>query len=781
MRYVALAALLLAGCNLHRFFNDPRCYTSDDCDGGKICSAYLCVGKGTLGTGRKCWASRDCQDTQTCLLVPDTDADAGTSGYAQRCEPAGSGAVGVTCTTSASCAPGLRCDVVGFSGTCAEGGTVDYGGACASTADCLAGLACGQGASCLPYPVAYPAYTGVACAAETRPFRAHFEVSTPRADFLRLPFPSDLRVDDDGALDLSDFPRPGPMVIGVDLVARYADALAASFDGWSPIAPITFRWSGPIDASSLDGASTLVDLTVALQAPGTGVVRSRATSYAAPTRYSCADRVLVEHDASTVLTEGHTYAAILRGVRSLAGSPGSADEDLAALLGTTRPQGTLGTAWDRHAQLRAWLASRGITDVQAATVFSIGSPTATMKKLAATIEASALPMLSDLTVCDAGVPSPCSDGGSARVCGTAQPDYFEIQGRITMPIFQSGTAPYLTDGAVSDGVVRTEPVCFDLLVPKKPMPSGGWPLVVYHPGTGGSFRSVVTDGLAVPLADGAPHIAALSFDPIEHGARKHGSLLSEDELVMDLVNPAAARGNRMQDAADVLTALRVAQLTLPSSITGSAVSFASRVAYFGHSQGGNAGVLGLAFEPRCKAAVLSGAGGGIVEGLLEATSPMSTSTALPLLFGEPLDRAHPAMVLLQTWFDPADPEAYGPLLIARLPASVPSKSVLHTFGLGDTYAPPHTLANLTKAIGIPLVEPVLASIDEGWPAWPSTSRPLVANLDGEDGASITAATFQYDPMGAYDGHLVALEHPQAIADWLAFLQTYFVVGTPHVP
>ena len=774
------AASLAAGCNLHRFFNDPRCNTSDDCTGGKVCSAYLCVGKGTLGTGRRCWASRDCQNTQTCQLVPESDVDAGTSGYTQRCVPAGSAPVGSPCTSGADCASGLRCDTIGFSGTCAEGGTVDHGGACSTTADCLAGLACGQESSCLPYPSAYPPYTGVACAPETGPFRAHFEVATPRADLLRLPFPSDLRVGASGTLDLSDFPRPGPMALGVDLVALYADALIASFDGWSPTAPITFRWSATIDQSSLDGASTLVDLTAAAAVPGTGVVRSRATSYPAPTKYSCADRVVVEHEPADVLREGHTYAAVLRRVRSASGELASPDIDLVTLLGPARPSGPIAAAWDAHASLRTWLAAAAITDAQAATVFTVGKPTAMLKAVAATIEASALPTLSDLTLCDAGVPSPCSDGGSVRVCGAAQIDYFEIQGRVTMPIFQSGTPPYLTDGAVSPGVIRREPVCFELVVPRGPMPQGGWPLVVYHPGTGGSFRSLVTDGVAVPLADGMPHVAALSFDPIEHGARKRGSPLTESALVFDIANPASARDNALQDAADVLTVLRVARLTLPSTITGSAISFGSRVAYFGHAQGGNAGVLGLAFEPAARAAVLSAAGGGIVDGLLRRSSPIDTSATLPLLFGEPLDGAHPAMVLLQTYFDRADPAVYAPLLVRRLPG-VPSKSLLSTFGLGDTYAPPSTLATLTKALGVPLVLPVLAPIEDGWPTWPTESRPVIANLVGQDGASVTAATFQYDPMGLYDGHLVALSHPQALRDWLAFLQTYFVVGTPHVP
>jgi hypothetical protein len=148
-RAALLALLVFGGCDLHRFFNDPRCFTTKDCEGALVCSAYLCVGAGTLGTGRTCWATRDCQSGQTCATGPD--ADAGT-GYAQRCEPGGPGAAGVACSSSADCQAQYAC----IDEACAVGGTADRGAACATTSDCLVGLVCSTTNVCEADPRAYP-------------------------------------------------------------------------------------------------------------------------------------------------------------------------------------------------------------------------------------------------------------------------------------------------------------------------------------------------------------------------------------------------------------------------------------------------------------------------------------------------------------------------------------------------------------------------------------------------------------------------------------------------
>ncbi len=782
------ATLALGGCNLKKFFGDPRCYTHDDCDHGQVCSANLCAGLASLGTGRKCWASRDCLAGQTCQYVPEQDGSPAT----QRCLPAGGGAPGASCTSTLDCASHLRCDLVGFSGQCQAGGNADRGTKCSVATECLAGLTCAPDGTCETFYDAYPTFPGVTCAPETGGFRALFEVprASGLADFYRLPFPSDVRVSAVGAIDLHDFPRPGPSPLGVDIVALYADVLSVEFDGFSPIAPITVRFSAPVDEASLTDAATLVDVT-----PGADFakpLRAVATARAARTKYSCANRVIIEHGAGDVLQPRHVYAAILRKVRGTDGATAGQDRDLAAVLGATRPASddALARAWDQHASLRMWLTQRGIasSDVQAAAVFTTGDTTATLGKIATVVAAAAAPVISNLTLCAPGVKSPCADEGNGAACG--QSDMFhEIHGRMTFPVFQRGTAPYLkpADGGdidrTSPSVVRTESVCVAFTIPKgKPMPVTGWPLVVYSHGTGGSFRSFADD-VAFTLASGTTAFAAMSFDSVEHGSRKNGSVYASEQLVFNLLNPHAARDNALQGAADVLNALRTVGLVLPAGVLGgTSVTFDPRVTFFGHSQGGNAGALALGFSKTAAAAVLSGTGGGVVDGVLAKTSPLDLASSMKVLLGEPVDAAHPVMVLLQTYFDPSDPQAYGPLLIRRPPAGVPSKHVFHTYGLGDTYAPPKTLANMTEAIGLPLVTPVLEPIvDARTPTWPTTARPVIADLDGANNAAITGATFQYDPAGAYDGHFVSTANIQAVVDWQFFLQSYILAGTPHVP
>jgi predicted esterase len=789
--FLSLALMCaLGGCNLKKFFEDPRCESTADCFNNQVCSANLCVAIGSLGTGRRCWATRDCQEGQTCQLVPIMSTVPGEPDLLdQRCIPAGAGDTGASCTSSGDCKAGLRCEMVGFGGTCQSAGTKDRGDSCMSTGECLAGLACGPQKTCLPYTEAFPPFAGVDCPAEAGSFRSHFVVprpGAPLADFFRLPFPSDVRVDAAGHIDLSDFPRPGPTPLGVDLVQLYVDALTADFDGFSAVAPITFRFSGPVGEASLAAAATFVDLTTGKP------VRALASSHAPRTKYSCADRVVVEHAVGEVLQPRHRYAVILRGVTDATGGMAAQDPDLIGVLGDARPAGDepLGRAWDLYAPLRAWMALHGVAagNVSAASIFTVGDPVGTVSKIKDAIAAAPAPVLTDLTHCAPGVTSPCADGGPDRVCGGGDPAYDEIQGRISIPIFQQGTAPYLDpkDGGGIDGaaptIVRTEAVCFALTVPKGSAPASGWPLVIYAHGTGGSFRSFINEGIGPQLATAVVPFATLSYDGVEHGERKNGSAQSSDNLVFNVLNPHAARDNVVQSGADVLQLLRAGALTLPGSLTGNPIAFdTAHVAFFGHSQGANAGHLGLAYAEAARAAVLSGSGGGVIDGVLSKTSPIDIARGMQFLIGEPLDVSHPAMVLFQTFFDRSDPLVYAPLLIRRTPSGIPSKHVFHGYGVGDTYAPPRTLANITKALGIPLSAPMAESIDDPISApVPLAARPIIANLDSGDGGIVTGATFQYTPQ-SYDGHFVLLREPSAVTDWTSFLTTYAASGHPYVP
>jgi hypothetical protein len=652
----------------------------------------------------------------------------------------------------------------------------------------LAGLYCGPQQQCQPYLTAFPPFAGVACAANESPFKAYFHLpraSGSNADFFRLPFPNDARVTG-GQLDLTDFPLPGVSILGVDFVKLYVDTWVAEFDGFSTTAPIVFRLSDEADFSSLSGTTVrLVDL-------GAGLEVSRSYTYsAAKGKFICQNWVAVRPALSSPLAGGHTYAAILTtGILSKAGAALEPDADLTALLSSTPPSDSvLMAAWTKYQPLRTYLAggNPAASAVAAATVFTVQDPTAHAKRLAEQVALQPAPSISDLTLCDTGVSSPCSDGTSARSCPAATAQFHELHGKLTVPIFQSGTAPYETPEAgghivQSSGVPqvqRTETVCFAMTIPKGvTAPGGGWPLVVYGHGTGGSFRSFIQDGTAERLSTGAAPAAGFALEAVQHGARRGSSTRDPEQLVFNPLNPRGSRDTTLQGAVDVLQALRIASVAVPPTAVPAigGISFdATKVVYLGHSQGSVMGEPALAFTSAPRAVVLSGAGAFLTSSMLDRTKPTSYKLLFTALLGETPTEFHPVFTLIQGLFDRSDALNYAPLLLRSPPAGVERKHIFMTMGKGDSDTPFSTLSANALALGLPPVGPVVE--DYGLPA---ITRPVSLNLT-RGGAARTAAVFQYDPGGAYDGHFVLQRDAAAGNDWTAFVRSYFITGTPTVP
>jgi hypothetical protein len=310
------------------------------------------------------------------------------------------------------------------------------------------------------------------------------------------------------------------------------------------------------------------------------------------------------------------------------------------------------------------------------------------------------------------------------------------------------------------------------------MPATGWPLVVYHHGTGGSMRSFIGEGIAGELAIGTTPAAAFSFDAVEHGARAGGSTKKPDDLVFNPLNPRAARDNFLQGAVDILQALRVAgvSVTAANSPTGAAIVFDPRkVAFFGHSQGSTSGELAMAWSDAAGATIFSGAGAYLTSSLLDKTMPVNIGAGMQFLIGEPLDAQHPVMTIFQSFFDRSDPLNYNPLIIRRAPATVATKHVYMSWGKGDTYTPRSTLEANALSLGLSPAGTVIEDYKT-----PALTRPVTANLLGSDNVMRTAGVVQYQPDG-YDGHFVALQSASAITDWTEFLSSYFATGKPKIP
>jgi hypothetical protein len=759
------------------------CKVNIDCPANQFCSAGVCSPPGTTMMGDKCTASRDCAAGLYC--------DGGG-----QCAPGGSLKEGDECAADAVCTPPLRCNLTGFFGTCGRAGSAESGAKCALSSDCLAGLVCGPTLICQSPAEAYPPFAGVNCQNEG-PFRVYFEVprpGSPPKDFYRLPFPNDARVTA-GALDMTDFPKPGPTPLGVDLVQLYVDSWVQDFDGFSSIGVTTFRYSGDIDYNTSTPDNVwIVDLAAS---PAQRLYARDWLFSPDRTKYSCEHRMTVRNTTDTPLLPGHTYAVIIStGVKSTKGETPTIDPDFAALLAAAPPaDATLMHAWQAYQPLRDWLATPGNDGFgkpivpptpAAAAVFTVQDAPGHVQRLADSVAKQPAPVLKDLTLCDTGVTSPCDDGTPARACPAADPAFAEIHGRFSVPIYQKGTEPYETPddgGGIVEAngvpvVQRTEDVCFALTIPKgATAPQGGWPLMVYHHGTGGSMRSVIGDGLSAVMAAGPTPSAAFGWDAVEHGARKGASTKSPNDLVFNPLNPRAARDNFLQGAVDILQAFRLAGLTIDAAVspTKAMIAFdATKVTYFGHSQGSASGALALAVSGAAPAAILSGHGSFLTHSLLDKTSPVNIAAGMTFLLGEPLDPDHPVLTIFQSFFDRSDPLNYNPLIIRRPPEMVPSKHVWMSYGSSDTYTPASTLEASVASLGLTR-DPAVTG---GPPA--STHRPTSLDVTGGDGKMRTAGVYGYDPSG-YDGHFVATLNPKAVADWTAFIESYLATGTPTVP
>ncbi len=737
----------------------------------------------------------------------------------------GEGLKGASCATDANCQPGLRCDFIGLGGSCTQPGPAgggapsEKGQPCAKQTDCAAGLFCAADSTCQSYSKAFTPFAGVECGPDESPFRAYFEIprpGMPPKDFFRLPFPNDIRVNADGTINLTDFPRPGPSPVGVDIVSLYVDTWAQDFDGFSPAAGVIFRFSKAVNFDSLQ--VNIYDITD----PDNHVELGSTWNYTtARTKYNCQHRLHALSSADTPLLPNHRYAFVVNPrppatqVSSSDGEVLQVEGDFAALLAETKPSdATLGRAWDQYAPLRTLLtkvyAGKSLaqiaTFVPAATVFTVQDVPKHMKRLAAATNEQPAPQLKELTLCDSGVASPCEDESGARSCGTASPDFYELHGKMTMPIFQSGTAPYARaeDGGaiiVQNGkpvLARTEDVCFALSIPKKvAMPAGGWPLMVYGHGTNGSMRSFLeqtiknettaNESIASKLANATVPMAVLGFDGNLHGARRGASTQSPDILYFNVVNPRAARDNTLQAASDVIQALRLTTVTVPMNLSpvGAELRFdGTKTLYWGHSQGSGAGQIALSQTDLSPAILFSGAGSRLIETLLSKQRPFNTKGGLEFLIGDTVDEFHPVMVLFQSFFDRADPIHHNPLYLRYVPDGLHPKHIYMAFGPGDTYTPEASQTRSAGSLGLGWVQ-TTDDPDFG-KYYQKATRPVSNNYTAKDGVTQelvmrTAAVFRYKTDGCSDGHFVANCRTEAVADWLAFITSYLQTGTPTVP
>jgi hypothetical protein len=780
-----------------------KCVVSAECVAGTYCSSELRCTKlvdHPGSEGAACTDASECAKDLVCDLDLATAFEAGPfSTLSDTCR-----ASIVRLETSLECA---------LPTTCTSRGSRDFGDDCKQNADCMPGLYCALsplrdtdqpvclGGVQLPDELlTIPTWDGVVCGPDAETPTAYFDLAAgtnDAHDFYRLPFPNDIRRTSDG-IDLTGHPAP-PATIEPQVATRFVDDVSA-LEGFSTNPIVYFRFSTAYDNDTLSLSSVrIIDIT-----PGSPDYDENATIAWGPSErdshYICSHWLSLHRSFGAPLRPNTTYAAVVtRKLKTADAQDFERSPDFEAMLSDAAPADeTALRAWQAYAPLRTWIARDGAQfkagDLLNAAVFTTAAPAEILPQLKAAVAAEGGPGLKSLTVCKAGVKSPCEDASGRGACHDAQPGFIEIHGKLTLPIFQSGTAPYekpedggeieLTD-AGRPRVNRNEDVCFALSVPQQAAPASGYPLTIYAHAVGGVFQEAMDEGgLASELAQGSAPAAVLAIEMPEHGARRGNSQLSPQDLLANLQNPAAIRGNALQGAADLWGAIALAKIgILAGPVDGQPIRFdPKRLALFAQGQGAIHASIALAEDDSVTAAVLSSIPGHFSTTQLQRTKPASMAALLPLLLVDYDENGslagglvNPMLALMQNAVDAADPINYADRLF-RI-GDDQGRDVFVVYGRNDHFSPDAAQEAFAKAAKLDAVKPDLTM------HFDDLDAPVQHNQRiGTDRR--TVALRQYDPTTApsvdgvpEDGHFVVQATQGAHADVVRFL-TDALAGKP---
>lgn len=274
----------------------------------------------------------------------------------------------------------------------------------------------------------------------------------------------------------------------------------------------------------------------------------------------------------------------------------------------------------------------------------------------------------------------------ARVAVGSFPSYDFRTGGIFDPAFVSGSAV----------PTRINDLEFYMSIPKAPAPEGGYPLVIFGHGLGGSARNAID---VLPIFDGAP-LATIGISSVQHGLR--GNVAN----FFNLTNGFVTRDNFRQTVADLLQLRRMIENASEPPFD---VIDKSRVHYMGISLGGIMGTLFMGYDPDVQVGMLSVPGGGLPN---IVNSPAIGDLLKPLIaltyqiqLSDPNFPAflHRFNQLAQWSLDAGDPINTAPVILdpERALPGVPTKRILVHEGVVDTVVPNETTDALALAMGLP--------------------------------------------------------------------------------
>jgi len=622
--------------------------------------------------------------------------------------------------------------------------------------------------------------------------------------FYNFPYPSDLRMSAAKGPDLQGM----PLNANSDIAASI-HKLAQDRKGF-PVVPVAFfkftaplKQRKPTDLIAARASSPVILVDIDPLSPEQGKLYPTVAITLKKDDYAPQNLLAVAPRPGIVLAAGRTYAfALLRSLEDAQGQLLGIPLALNQLKDDILPSGPRAAA-ARQLYSGLWqrLADAGVDldQVAAATVFSTGDVVAETAKLA-----SAVATKHPVTI--TGLKLDPDDGDHPRYC--------ELIGKVSYPQFQRGIAPFSKEGLFDFDATglpkkqRVEEANVVITLPKASMPTGGYRLMVYVHGSGGKSSQVVDRG-RVTVKGGTPtkgegpaHVVA----PLGIAAASSSMPLNPERYpgagdydYLNILNPSAFRDTFRQGLMEgvmFIEALR--KLKIPASALGSckgpalpagatAFSFSlDRLAMMGQSMGAMYTNLIGSVVKDVGAVVPTGAGGFWTYFMFR--SQRIPGSAIGLAFGtyEKTSFLHPAIHMLQTAWEAADPIAYTSRVASRPLPGHPARHIYQPVGQGDSYFNTEVLDVMALSYGNEMA---------GKEVWTTMQQALaLSGLSGiinypvknnltslKDNKPYTGVVVQYQGDGIYDPHAIAFQLDSVMHQYSCFLNSYFQTGTAVVP
>jgi hypothetical protein len=621
--------------------------------------------------------------------------------------------------------------------------------------------------------------------------------------FFDFPYPSDRRLDELGRPALASFPNPKSvsMVGGLKRIAGERPGF--------PVLPVAyFRFDGPVSARALssiispEASAPILLIDVDASSPERGRLYATVASTLQPDDVYVPEHLLaIAAYPGIVLAPGRRYAfVVLRAALDAAGAPLGVPLDLELLKAGKTPAGAGGAELaELHAPLWQTLDAIGVprADVAAATVFTTGDVVADTERLSRGVVQREDVAIENLAV--------DPDDGAAH------PRFCELHATVRFPQFQQGTPPFDTEGSFALGsddlpiVQREESAPVVITLPRTPMPPDGYPLVIYFHGSGGVSTQVVDRGQdGAPQGQGPAHVLAA------HGFASVGSAhpLNPERLpgaseieYLNFDNLAAFRDTFRQGVIEQRLLIEaLSRLEIPGAVVsacalppppGGAAGYRldlDPLLAMGQSMGGMYTNLIGAVEPRIAAVVPTGAGGFWSAFIVQTKLIGNLGTLAGVLLGLHatirLEHVHPALHLLQTAWEPAEPMVHLPRLGKNPLPDHPVRSIYEPVGKDDSYFPTSLYDAIALAYGHHQAGEII------WPSMQESlaidgldgvsSYPVKHNLVSESGTPFTGVVVQYAGDGSFDPHVIFSQLDSVKYQYGCFFESFIESGTAVV-